>query len=89
MNNKPKIYNYRGSFPPFLIFIFFVFLILGLILFSFFGIIAFIAAGVLALVTSVVRFIFPSKFRKFDNYNPRTKTLTLEEEDYEVLDEEK
>ena len=88
MRKKPSGQYYKGSFPPFLIFVFIFFIIIGLILFSSFGIIALIAAGVLALVTSVIRFLFPSRFKRFDNYNPRTKTLTLQEKDYEIIDDD-
>ena len=89
MNNKPKIHFYRSSSSPLLVFILLFFVILGLILFSFFGIIALIAAGVFALVASVLRFIMPSKSKKFKNYNSTTNTLTLEEKDYEIIEDDK
>ena len=89
MNKKPKIHFYKSSASPFLVFIILFFVIMGLILFSFFGIIAFIAAGIFALVASVLRFIMPSKKKKFNNYNSRTDTLTLEEKDYEIIEDDK
>ena len=89
MNNKPKIHYYKSGGSPFFIFVILLLIIMGLILFSFFGIIAFIVAGILALITSVVRFIFPSKRKRFNDYNSRTNTLTLEEKDYEILDDDK
>ena len=89
MSNKPKIHYYKSSASPFFIFIFLFFLILGLILFSFFGIIAFIAAGIFALVASVLRFIMPSRKKKFEDFNERTNTLTLEEKDYEIMEDDK
>lgn len=66
----------------------FIFIILFLVMFSFFGIIAFIIASVIALVASVIRFIKPSR-KKFKDYNPGTKTLTLEEKDYEIIEDDK
>ena len=89
MNNKPKVHFYKSTGSPFFIFVILFLVIMGLILFSFFGLIAFITAGILALITSVVRFFIPSKRRKFNDYNSRTNTLTLEEKDYEIIDDDK
>ncbi|MGI9553982.1 MAG: hypothetical protein ACR2NC_03570 [Thermodesulfobacteriota bacterium] len=89
MNEKPKISFYKSTTSPFLVFIILFLVVTGLILFSFFGIIAFIVAGIFALIASAIRFIMPSKSKKFNNYNSRTNTLTLEEKDYEILDDDK
>ncbi|MGI9534966.1 MAG: hypothetical protein ACR2NW_08435 [Thermodesulfobacteriota bacterium] len=89
MNEKHKISFYKSTTSPFLVFIILFFVITGLILFSFFGIIAFIAAGIFALIASALRLIMPSKSKKFDNYNSRTNTLTLEKKDYEIIEDDK
>lgn len=89
MNNKPKIHYYKSTASPFLVFVILFFVIMGLILFSFFGIIAFIAAGIFAIIASVLRFIMPSKRKKFTDFNSRTNTLTLEEKDYEIIEDDK
>ena len=88
MNNKPKIHYYKSTVSPFFVFVILFFVIMGLILFSFFGIIAFIAAGIFAIIASVLRFIMPSKRKKFADYNSRTNTLTLEEKDYEIIEDD-
>jgi len=87
MKNRFKIHSYISPSSSFIGLVIFIFIILSLIMFSFFGIIAFIIASVIAVVASVIRLIMPSR-KKFKNYNPATKTLTLEENDYEIIEDD-
>ena len=88
MSNKFKIHFHKSTASSFMIFMLLLFVVLGLILFSFFGIIAFIAAGIFALLASALRLIMPSRSKKFNNYDSKTKTLTLEEKDYEIIEDD-
>ncbi len=88
MKNKFKIRGHKSTNSAFTAFMFSIFTVLALILFSFFGIITLITCSVFALIASALRFVTPSG-KKNANYDIRTKTLTLEKNDYEVIENDK
>ncbi len=89
MNKGPEIKIYQAKSSPLLTIFVILIVIAGISLFFFFGFIALIVAGILAIGTSLYRFFIPKKPDKFKDYDPRTGTITLEETDYEITDNDK
>lgn len=89
MNNKPDIRIYQTKASPLSVIVVLFLIIVGISLFFFFGFIALIISGLLALGASLLRLFIPKKKRLFKEYDTRTRTITLEKKDYEIIDHDK
>ena len=83
---QKKIVYYKSGFPRIPIAIVLFLAVCSIIFFAFFGFLAFVFFSVLAIVSAFIRKLNPFKSKKVNNYDPSTDTYTLDDTDYEVLD---
>lgn len=83
-----KIYLYQSRFPL-IVSLFFAFLLLiSVFLFVFIGFAAFLVAGLFAVFASALKRIFSKKSKNLGRYDPETKTYTLDESEYKIVDKD-
>lgn len=87
---KKRFFLYQRRLPSLFIFLILFLLLLFFIFFAFFGVVAALLIGVFTIGASILRYIFPNKNKIINNrrYDPNTQTITLDENDYEIVDKD-